>query len=182
MEEIARRYVELSEDWVEQLECLFSQISRHFGRIERQRHAWEYLLGLLGAAERKNGWQLAEAAEHITPFCLQPLFDRARWDADAVRDDLTDIIAEELGDPHGVLMVDETEFLKKGSHSVGVQRQYSGTVGRIENCQIGRHAGVLRVLCPSSYGLANDGARGRHAVDGGRMFRGSQGASRARSV
>jgi SRSO17 transposase len=94
-------------------------------------------LGLLGAVERKNGWQLAEAAEHSTPYSLQHLLDRAPWDADAVRDDLTEYIVEELGDPNGVLVVDETGFLKKGSHSVGVQRQYSGTAGRVENCQIG---------------------------------------------
>src|SRR5438105_10235751 len=110
MEDVAKRYVELSEDWLEQLECLFSYISRHFGHIERQRHAWEYLLGLLSSAERKNGWQLAEAAEHATPYSLQHLLDRAPWDADAVRDDLTDYIVQELGDPNGVLVVDETGF------------------------------------------------------------------------
>ena len=86
---------------------------------------------------RKNGWQLAEAAEHDTPYSLQHLLDRAPWDADAVRDDLTEYIAEELGEPNGVLMVDETGFLKKGTHSSGVQRQYSGTAGRVENCQVG---------------------------------------------
>ena len=136
-EEVARRYVELGEDWREELECLFSYLSPRFGRVERQRHAWEYLLGLLSAVERKNGWQLAEAAEHTTPYSLQHLLDRAPWDADAVRDDLREYIADELGDPHGVLVVDETGFLKKGTHSVGVQRQYSGTAGRIENCQVG---------------------------------------------
>lgn len=137
MEDIAKRYVELGEGWQKDLECLFSTISRHFGRIDRQRHAWDYLLGLLSPVERKNGWQLAEAAEHATPYSLQHLLDRAPWDANAARDDLTEYIAEELGDPNGVLVVDETGFLKKGCHSVGVQRQYSGTAGRIENCQIG---------------------------------------------
>lgn len=73
----------------------------------------------------------------MTPYSVQHLLDRAPWDADAVRDDLREYIAEELGDPHGVLVVDETGFLKKGTHSVGVQRQYSGTAGRVENCQIG---------------------------------------------
>jgi SRSO17 transposase len=137
MDEIARRYVELGEGWQEDLECLFSYISPRFGRIDRQRHAWEYLLGLLSAVQRKNGWQLAEAANHATPYSLQHLLDRAPWDADAVRDDLSEYIAQELGDPNGVLVVDETGFLKKGSHWAGVQRQYSGTAGRIENCQIG---------------------------------------------
>lgn len=87
--------------------------------------------------ERKNGWQLAEAVEHSTPYSLQHLLDRAPWDANAVRDDLTEYIVEELGDPNGVLVIDETGFLKKGFHSVGVQRQYSGTAGGVENCQIG---------------------------------------------
>lgn len=136
-DEIAKEYVEWGETWREDLECLFSTISPRFGRIDRQRHAWEYLLGLLSSVERKNGWQLAEAAEHTTPYSLQHLLDRAPWDADAVRDDLMAYIAEELGAPNGVLVVDETGFLKKGSHSAGVQRQYSGTAGRVENCQVG---------------------------------------------
>ena len=136
-EEVARRYVEMGENWREDLESLFAYLSPRFGRVDRQRHAWEYLLGLLCAVERKNGWQLAEAAGHTTPYSLQHLLDRAPWDADAVRDDLREYIAGELGDPHGVLVVDETGFLKKGTHSVGVQRQYSGTAGRIENCQVG---------------------------------------------
>ncbi len=137
MEEIARQYVEQSEEWLEDLACLFSCISPRFGRIERQQHAWEYLPGLLSTVERKNGWQLAEASDHASPYSLQHLLDRAPRDADAVRNDLTEYIVEELGEADGVLVVDETGFLKKGTHSVGVQRQYSGTAGRIENCQIG---------------------------------------------
>lgn len=137
MEEVSKRYAELCHSWTEQLECLFAYLSPRFGRIERQQHAWEYLVGLLSAVERKNGWQLAEGAEHATPYSLQHLLDRAPWEADAVRDDLTDYIVQELGDPEGVLVADETGFLKKGTHSVGVQRQYSGTAGRIENCQVG---------------------------------------------
>lgn len=135
--EVAKQYVELGESWVADLECLFSYLSPRFGRVDRQRHAWAYLLGLLSSVERKNGWQLAEASEPTTPYRVQHLLDRAPWDADAVRDDLREYIAEELGDPNGVLVVDETGFLKKGTHSVGVQRQYSGTAGRVENCQIG---------------------------------------------
>src|SRR5262245_25567947 len=135
-EKVARQYVELSAGWHEDLACLFSYLSPRFGRSDRQRHAWEYLLGLLSTVDRKNGWQLAEAAEHPAPYRLQHLLDRAPWNADAVRDDMLEYIAETLGDPHGVLVVDETGFLKKGTHSVGVQRQYSGTAGRIENCQI----------------------------------------------
>ena len=87
--------------------------------------------------ERKNGWQLAEQAGDATPYGVQHLLSTYVWDADLVRDDLRDYVVEHLGDVHGVLVVDETGFLKKGNKSVGVQRQYSGTAGRIENCQIG---------------------------------------------
>jgi SRSO17 transposase len=87
--------------------------------------------------ERKNSWQLAEVIGDPTPYALQHLLGRAHWDADAVRDDLRDYVVEHLGDPRGVLVIDETGFVKKGEHSAGVQRQYSGTAGRIENCQVG---------------------------------------------
>jgi SRSO17 transposase len=137
MEEVAKQYVARGADWMEHLQCLFAHIGHRFGRVDRQQHAWEYLLGLLGPVERKNGWQLAEAAQHATPYSLQHLLDRAPWDADAVRDDLVDYVVEELGEPDGVLVADETGFVKKGTHSAGVQRQYSGTAGRIENCQVG---------------------------------------------
>jgi SRSO17 transposase len=92
---------------------------------------------LLGSVERKNSWQVAEHAGERTPDGIQRLLATARWDADAVRDDLRAYVVEHLGDPAAVLVVDETGFLKKGTKSVGVQRQYSGTAGRIENCQIG---------------------------------------------
>lgn len=137
MEEVARQYVKRGADWMEKWQCLFAHIGHRFGRMEMQQRAWEYLGGLLGPVERKNGWQLAEAAAHATPYSMQHLLDRAPWDADAVRDDLSDYVVAELGAPDGVLVADETGFLKKGVHSVGVQRQYSGTAGRIENCQVG---------------------------------------------
>jgi SRSO17 transposase len=137
MEDVVRQYVEFGADWVEKLQCLFAHIGYRFGRVEMQQRAWEYLVGLLSPLERKNGWQLAEAAAHTTPYSMQHLLDRAAWDAEAVRDDLVDYVAVELGDPDGVLVVDETGFVKKGNHSVGVQRQYSGTAGRIENSQVG---------------------------------------------
>ena len=91
----------------------------------------------LSPVERKNGWQLAEQAGDATPYGVQHLLSTYVWDADLVRDDLRDYVVEHLGGVHGVLVVDETGFLKKGNKSVGVQRQYSGTAGRIENCQIG---------------------------------------------
>ena len=96
-----------------------------------------YLQGLLGSVERKNGWQLAEYAGDATPDGVQRLLAVYHWDADEVRDDLQGYVVEHLGDPGGVLVVDETGFLKQGRKSVGVKRQYSGTAGKVENCQIG---------------------------------------------
>jgi SRSO17 transposase len=109
----------------------------HFRRRNALRHACAYLRGLLSSAERKNGWQLAEETGYSQPRSIQRVLDRSVWDADAVREALRDYVVAELGDPTGVLVVDETGFLKQGRKSVGVKRQYSGTAGRIENCQIG---------------------------------------------
>lgn len=120
--------------WSGLFDELGSQISSRFSRKDVRQHALAYLQGLLGPVERKNGWQLAEAAGDATPAAIQHLLGRAVWDADAVRDDLRTYVVRHLGDPRAVLVVDETGFLKKGCHSVGVQRQYSGTAGRIENC------------------------------------------------
>ena len=93
--------------------------------------------GLMSTASRKNGWQVAEELGEATPYAIQHLLDRARWDCDEVRDELRTYIGEILADSKGVVVIDETGFLKKGGKSVGVQRQYSGTAGRIENCQQG---------------------------------------------
>ena len=114
-----------------------ARLRPHFRRSTAHRHACAYLHGLLGTAERKNGWQLAEQAGYAQPRSIQRVLDRSVWDADAVRDDLRAYVVEHLGTPTGVLVVDETGFLKQGMKSVGVKRQYSGTAGRIENCQIG---------------------------------------------
>ena len=108
-----------------------------FRRGTAHRHAMAYVRGLLSDVERKNGWQLAEQGGYAHPRTIQRVLDRSVWDADAVRDDLRAYAVEHLGDPAGVLVVDETGFLKKGTRSCGVMRQYSGTAGRIENCQIG---------------------------------------------
>src|SRR5262249_47106930 len=113
------------------------RIGRHFARSEPRQRAVGYLRGLLSDAQRKNGWQLAELLGDTTPDGVQHLLARADWDANAVRDDLLAYVQENLGTADGVLIVDETGFLKKGMKSCGVQRQYSGTAGRIENCQIG---------------------------------------------
>ncbi|MER6000847.1 IS701 family transposase [Nonomuraea angiospora] len=112
------------------------QIAGRFGRVEPRRTATAYIRGLLADIDRKNCWNLAENAAANGPQTLQRLLRTARWDADAVRDDVRSFVVDRLG-PEGVLIVDETGFIKKGTRSAGVQRQYSGTAGRIENCQIG---------------------------------------------
>ena len=123
--------------WADEVEAVGARIGGRFARSEPRRRAVGYVRGLLSGAERKNGWQLAEHLGDATPDGVQHLLARAGWDADAVRDDLTAYVAEHLGEPGGVLVVDETGFLKKGAMSVGVARQYSGTAGRIENSQVG---------------------------------------------
>ena len=123
--------------WARGLEEVLRRLAGRFGRAEPRRRAEAYLRGLLAPVERKNGWQLAEAAGDATPDGVQEFLSRVRWDADAVRDDLQAYVAEHLGDPNAVLVLDETGFLKKGIKSAGVQRQYSGTAGRIENAQVG---------------------------------------------
>jgi SRSO17 transposase len=120
--------------------------------VEPRRQARAYLTGLLAPVERKNGWQLAEAAGDATPDKMQRLLNAAWWDPDEVRDDLRAYVVENLGDPDGVLIVDGTGFVKQGTRSVGVQRKYSGTAGRVENCQ-------LAVFC------AYATARGRALID-----------------
>jgi len=124
-------------DWADELAAVADRIGRHFARSEPRRRAAGYIRGLLSGVERKNGWQLAEHLGDSTPDGVQHLLARADWDADAVRDDLIGYAASHLGDPDGVLVVDETGFLKKGTKSCGVARQYSGTAGRVENCQVG---------------------------------------------
>jgi SRSO17 transposase len=100
-----------------------------------------YLHGLLRPAERKDSWQLAEVTGDATPYAFQYLLRRALWDPEAVCDELRHYIVQHLGDPESVLVLDETGFLKKGRHSAGVARQYSGTAGKVENCQIGMFLG-----------------------------------------
>ncbi|MEU1180826.1 IS701 family transposase [Streptomyces sp. NPDC005820] len=123
--------------WATELESLLQRVGRRFGRVEPRRRMRDYVHGLLGPAGRKNSWQLAEHAGHATPHGLQRLLSWCQWDPDEIRDDLQECVAERLGRPDGVLIVDGTGFLKKGVVSAGVQRRYSGTAGRTENCQIG---------------------------------------------
>lgn len=123
--------------WAKALDALHDRIEPYFARVALWRRAHDYLVALLSPVERKNGWQMAEHAGNETPYGIQRLLSRSAWDADGVRDVLQTYVVEHLGDPEAVLVVDETGFLKKGTKSVGVQRQYSGTAGRTENCQIG---------------------------------------------
>jgi SRSO17 transposase len=123
--------------WATGLDALHLSIAGRFARAEPRRRVLAYLRGLLGPVGRKNGWQLAEHAGERTPDGMQRLMSTADWDPDLVRDDLRGYVVEHLGDPQAVLVVDETGFLKKGITSVGVQRQYSGTAGKVDNCQLG---------------------------------------------
>src|SRR5690349_2490110 len=158
-------------DWGRGLDDLVERIAPRFRRVEPRRRVRAYLGGLLAAVERKNGWQLAENAGDRMPDAMQDFLARMRWDADQVRDDLRAYVVTHPGDADGVLVLDETGFVKKGTKSVGVQRQYSGTAGRIENCQIGvflghasRHGRALidrALYLPEMW--ANDPARRRTA-------------------
>jgi SRSO17 transposase len=129
--------VEQAQQWADELQEVKELIGDRFSRSEARERALTYLRGLMSPAERKNGWQLAEQAGDETPYATQHLLGRAVWSADEVRDDLRNYVVKYLGDEEGVLVLDETGFLKKGTKSAGVQRQYSGTAGRVENCQIG---------------------------------------------
>lgn len=118
------------------LDDLMARIAGRFGRVEPRRRARAFVLGLLADLPRKNCWTIAEYAGEASPDGMQHLLERACWDAEAVRDDLRDYVAEHLGDPGAVLVVDETGDLKKGTATAGVQRQYTGTAGRVENAQV----------------------------------------------
>jgi len=124
------------EVWESLFDQLCERIGPCFARPETRERVKSYLKGLLSPIERKNGWQLAEEAGEATPYAMQYLLNRASWESEEVREHLQAYVRESLG-PGGILVIDETGFLKKGKKSVGVQRQYSGTAGRIENCQIG---------------------------------------------
>jgi SRSO17 transposase len=119
-----------------ELESVFARVAGRFARADLRRRMRDYVRGLLAPVERKNGWQLAEWAGHRDPAGLQHLLNGSCWDADEVRDDVRAYVAEQLG-PGGVLIIDDTGFIKKGTSSAGVGRQYTGTSGKIDNCQIG---------------------------------------------
>ncbi|HET7014574.1 MAG TPA: IS701 family transposase [Streptosporangiaceae bacterium] len=124
--------------WLDRFDDVFARVvAPAFGRREPRLRARSYLLGLVSGLERKNGWTIAEFAGDKTPLGMQRLLNQAVWDQDAVRDRLVRYVAAELGDPGGILIADETGFLKSGKMSAGVQRQYTGTAGKITNCQVG---------------------------------------------
>lgn len=129
--------VEDATTWASSLEAVAERIKGRFPRAEPRQRVTAYLRGLISPVERKNSWQLAEQAGDAKPYGVQHLLGRAEWSADEVRDDLQAYVVEHLGDTEAVLVIDETGFLKKGTKSVGVARQYTGTAGRIENCQAG---------------------------------------------
>jgi SRSO17 transposase len=123
--------------WRAGFEDMFALVAGRFAQADSRHRARMYLLGLLSGAERKNSWTIAERAGDLAPDGMQRLLNLYRWDANAVRDDLRGYVLDQITDPTGVVVADETGFLKKGTKSAGVQRQYSGTAGRIENCQLG---------------------------------------------
>jgi SRSO17 transposase len=125
------------ESWESGLQDLFAVFTGRFSRVEPRRRALAYVRGLLSPLERKNGWTMAELAGDRSPNALQEMLYSPCWDPHLVRDDLRDYVMQHLGEADAVLAADETGFLKKGTRSAGVQRQYSGTAGRTENCQIG---------------------------------------------
>jgi SRSO17 transposase len=125
------------DSWQRGFDELVGRIACRFVRVEPRRRVGLFLLGLLAGLPRVNCWTIAEHAGEVSPDGMQHLLARAAWDADAVRDDLRNYVVDHLADPGAVLVVDETGDLKKGTHTVGVQRQYTGTAGRIENAQVG---------------------------------------------
>ncbi len=129
---------------------MIDRIAPRFARYEPLRHAAALMAGMVSGLDRKNCWTIAEHRGAATPDGLQHLLSRASWDADDVRDDLRDYVVDAFGDPGAVLVVDETGDVKKGLHSVGVQRQYSGTAGRIENAQV---AVYLTYAAPRGHAL-----------------------------
>jgi SRSO17 transposase len=122
---------------VAELDRLHKRVAGRFARSEPRARSREYVSGLVAGLERKNGWTLAERAGEVAPDGMQRLLRWADWDVDGVRDDVRDYVVNQLAGRDAVLILDDTGFVKKGVRSAGVQRQYSGTAGRVENCQIG---------------------------------------------
>jgi len=138
------------ERWWTEFSAVIDRIAPRFARYEPLRHAAELIAGMVSGLDRKNCWTIAEHRGNATPDGLQHLLSRAKWDAEAVRDDLRDYVVDAFGDPGAILVVDETGDVKKGVATVGVQRQYTGTAGRIENAQV---AVYLTYAAPRGHAL-----------------------------
>ena len=136
--------------WRAEFSAVLDRIESRFARYESLRHAGELMAGMVSGLDRKNCWTIAEHRGAVTPDGLQHLLARASWDAEEVRDDLRDYVVDAFGDRSAILVVDETGDVKKGTATVGVQRQYSGTAGRIENSQV---AVYLTYAAPRGHAL-----------------------------
>ena len=136
--------------WSESFNELFAQVAGVFSNAAVRRHGRAYVLGLLSQTERKNSWWLAEFAGDASPDGMQRLLNFSPWDEDACRDAVCRYVVRQFGDPGAVLAVDETGFLKKGRMSAGVARQYTGTAGRVENCQVGVFLAYCRRTGPGA--------------------------------
>jgi SRSO17 transposase len=167
--------VEQVQGWDDAFQEFFLGFSHDFGRVETRWQARKYLRGLMAPLERRNGWTLAEQAGDETPDSMQALLCSPCFDRDAVRDDIRAGLVEAIGDEGGVLVADETGFIKKGKGSAGVQRQYTGTTGKVDNCQIGvflayhtRHGRALidrELYLPQSWTDDRDRCRRAHIPD-----------------
>ena len=124
-------------EWSNVLKSFQSRIGQYFARLEARQSAFDYLQALMSPVERKNGWQMAEQVGHQSPYQFQHLLGRAQWDAEEVTQEVRQYVTEALGREDGLLAIDETGFIKQGSHSVGVQVQHCSLTGRLENCQVG---------------------------------------------
>jgi SRSO17 transposase len=139
--------------WQREFGELMTRIGSRFARVEPRRRAATFLQGLLAGLPRANCWSIAEQAAELGPQGMQRLLSRAVWDTDGVRDDLRDYVVEHLGHPGAVLVIDETGDLKKGTATVGVQRQYTGTAGRVENSQVAVYLAYANPSIPAGYAL-----------------------------
>lgn len=168
------------------------RLAKHFANQAAARTASAYLQSLLSSVERKNAWQLAEVAGLESPYRFQHLLGRGSWNADALRDEQRDVVLAGLGEENAVLAIDETGFIKQGKKSVGVKRQYTGTSGKVDNCQIGvflswqttkGHALIDRALLPARGVGRGQGtpARGRCARGGRLRHQARPGALDARA-
>src|SRR2546428_13857482 len=123
--------------WHTSLLLLHARLASHFARPEPFARALQFVQGILSTVERKNGWQLAEQAREATPYGMQRLLSQAVWDVDGVRDAIRAFTLSQLDTQEAIVAIDETSFPKRGAHSAGVKKQYCGTTGQVENCQVG---------------------------------------------